>query len=79
MSTEHRHSIGEEVKRGVEDVRDAASEALHHSAAEAEHERREAAGDTMTPGEKAASAMDEAKERIEEGVDKTKRSVRDHT
>ena len=79
MSTENRRNIADEVKRGVEDVRDRASEAMHHSAADAERERREMAGDTMTPSEKAASAMDEAKERLEEGVDKTKRSVRDHT
>ncbi len=79
MSTENRHSITEEVKRGAQDVRDSASEAMHHSAAEAERTRRETAGDTMTPGEKTASAIDEAKERIEEGVDKTKRSVRDNT
>ena len=79
MSTEDRHSITEQVKRGAEDVRDSAAEAMHHSAAEAERERRETAGDTMTPGEKTASVMDEAKERIKEGVDKSKRSVRDHT
>jgi hypothetical protein len=79
MSTEKRDSIADEVKKGVEDVRDSAAAAIHHSAAEAEHERREVAGDTMTPGEKVTSAVDEAKERMKEGVDKTKRNIRDNT
>ena len=79
MSTENRHNIVDDAERGVKDVRDAASEAMHRSAADAERDRREMAGDTMTPGEKASSVMDEAKQRIEEGVDKTKRSVRDNT
>lgn len=79
MSTDERHSITEEVKRGVQDVRDSAGEAMHHSAAEAEKERRETSGDTMTPGEKVASAADEAKERIKEGADHAKRSIRDNT
>lgn len=79
MSTDKHDSITEEVKRGVQDVRDSAGEAMHHSAAEAEKARRETAGDTMTPGEKIASAADEAKERIKEGSDHAKRSIRDNT
>ncbi len=79
MSTEKRDSITDEVKKGVQDVRDSAGAAMHHSAAEAERERRETEGDTMTPGEKMASGADEAKERIKEGVDNAKRSVRDNT
>lgn len=79
MATENRHSITEEVKKGVQDARDSAAEAMHHSAAEAERERRESEGDLMTPGEKVASAADEAKERVKEGVDHAKRSVRDKT
>ena len=79
MDTDKRHSITEEVKRGVQDVRDSAAEAMHHSAAEAEHTRRDVAGDAMTPGEKIASGANEAKERIKEGADKAKRSIRDNT
>ncbi|MBV8636553.1 MAG: hypothetical protein JO322_00570 [Candidatus Eremiobacteraeota bacterium] len=79
MSTENRHSITDEVEKGVKDVRDSAAAAIHHSAAEAERNRREVEGDTMTPGEKMASVADEAKERIKEGIDDTKKSVRDHT
>ncbi len=79
MSTEDRHSITEEVKRGVQDVRDSAAEAVHHSAAEGERARRETEGDTMTPGEKMTSVVDETKERMKEGADKAKRSIRDNT
>jgi hypothetical protein len=80
MSTEDkRHSITEVVKRGVRDVRDSAAEAMHHSAAEAEHTHREVSGEAMTPGEKITSATNEAKERIQEGADKAKRSIRDNT
>ncbi len=79
MSTENRHSITDEVKRGVQDVRDSAAEAMHHSAAEAEKTRREVDGDAMTPGEKIASGATEAKERVKEGADHAKRSIRDNT
>lgn len=79
MSTENRHSITDEVKRGVQDVRDSAAEAVHHSAAEAEKTRREVDGDTMTPGEKVASGFDEAKERLKAGADAAKRNIRDNT
>ncbi|MBV8117573.1 MAG: hypothetical protein JOZ01_06320 [Candidatus Eremiobacteraeota bacterium] len=79
MSIDKRDSITEEVKKGVLDARDSAGEAMHHSAAEAERTRREVAGDTMTPGDKVASTLDEAKERIKEGSDHAKRNIRDST
>lgn len=79
MSTENRHNIKDEIEKGVKDVRDAAGAAMHHSAAEAEHTRREVEGDTMTPGEKITSGVTEAKERMKEGVDDAKRSIRDKT
>lgn len=79
MTTHNRHNITDDVKRGAKDVRDSAAEAMHRSAAEAEHERRETEGDLMTPGEKAASIADEVKERGKAGVDHAKRSVRDNT
>lgn len=79
MSTDNRDSITDQVKKGIQDVRDSAGEAMHHSAAEAEKTRRETAGDTMTPGQKVASGVDEAKQRIEEGADHAKRNIRDST
>lgn len=79
MSTENRHSIKDEIEKGVKDVRDTAAAGMHHSAAEAEHTRREVEGDTMTPGEKVTSGATEAKERVKEGIDNAKRNVRDHT
>jgi hypothetical protein len=79
MSTKNRHSITDEVKKGVQDVRDSAAAAVHHSAAEAERARRETEGDTLTAGEKMASVADETKERMKEGVDNAKKSIRDHT
>jgi hypothetical protein len=79
MSTKDRDSITDEVKKGVQDVRDSAAAAVHRSAAEAERERREVEGDTMTPGEKMASVVDETKERMKEGADNAKKSIRDNT
>ena len=64
------------IKRGVDDVRDTVNESKHRSAAEIEHDRRETAGDVMTPGEKLGSAAKEGKERVLADVDKTKRDAR---
>ena len=79
MNTDKRDSIAEEVKKGVEDVRDSAEAAVHQSAAEAERMRRETEGDTMTPGEKLTSGVDEAKERIKEGAANARKNIRDNT
>jgi hypothetical protein len=49
----------------VEKAHDALDEALHRSAADAEHAHREHAGDTMTPGEKFVSGVNELKHRTE--------------
>ncbi|MGC2130758.1 MAG: hypothetical protein WA629_11755 [Candidatus Aquilonibacter sp.] len=63
------------VKGTIDDVRDTAHEASHRTKAEAERERREVDG-TMTPGEKAKSMAEEAKNRIQADVDEAKRRVR---
>ncbi len=73
------HTISGQIERGVKDVRDGAHEVMHRSTAEAEHTRRETEGDTMTPGEKVASGVNEAKNRVEAEGDKAKRNVRDNT
>jgi hypothetical protein len=68
--------LADAVKHGVDDVRDTANEARHRSEADLEREKRAAAGDAMTPGEKAASALEEGKDRTLAGIDKAKRDVR---
>jgi hypothetical protein len=65
------------VTKAAKDVRDAARETLHRSAADAERSNRELAGDTMTTQEKVTSVASEAKHRAQAEVDKGKRKVRD--
>ena len=65
------------VKHGAADVKDYVSEAGHRGAAEGEQAKRDVAGDTMTPGEKLGSVLNQGKENLEAGVDHTKRDVRD--
>lgn len=72
-------NISEQIKKGLADVRDSASEAMHRSSAEAEKTHREVAGDGMTPGEKVTSAINEGKARLEAEADKAKRALRDNT
>jgi hypothetical protein len=71
--------IKQKIKDTVEDVRDAASEALHRSTAEAERARRDLAGDEMTTGEKIKSGANEAANRTQAEIDKAKRQIRDKT
>ena len=65
------------VKHGAEDVKDWVSEAGHRGAAEGEQAKRDVAGDTLTPGEKAGSVLNQGKEDLLAGVDHAKRDVRD--
>ena len=65
------------VKHGVEDVKDFVSEAAHRGAAEGEQAKRDAAGDTLTPGEQVGSVLNQGKENLEAGIDHAKRDVRD--
>ncbi len=65
------------VKHGVEDVKDRVSEAGHRTAAEGEQAKRDAAGDTLTPGQTASSVLNQGKEDVLAGVDAAKRDVRD--
>ena len=68
--------IKNDLKNLVGAVKDTVSEAGHKSTAEAEHARRDAAGDTLTPSEKAASLANEAKNNIQAGVDHAKVEAR---
>ena len=65
------------IKDTVESTKDGVSEAMHRSTAEAERARRELAGDEMTASEKLGSTANEAKNRVQAQVDKTKREFRD--
>jgi hypothetical protein len=60
-------------------VKDATNETIHRTAAEGEKARREVDGDSMTPSEKLASVADEAKQRVEAGVDHAKQAIRKNT
>ena len=64
--------------KAVKDAHDAAHEADHRVKAGMEHLKRDIAGDTMNPLEKAGSSVKEAGHKVAADVDKAKRDVRDH-
>jgi hypothetical protein len=70
--------IKEELKKTIDNVGDAISEATHRGNAEGERAKREVAGDALTPGEKLGSVANEGKERVLAEVDRTKRDVREN-
>jgi hypothetical protein len=69
-------SIKDDLKNAVGAVKDSLSEAGHKSAADAEHARREVAGDTLTTSEKIGSVANEAKNNVQAGVDHAKVEAR---
>ena len=71
--------MGDEVKKAVDDVKDAANEAKHRTTADIEKAKRDVAGDEMTTGEKVKSFVHEDVERTKADIDKAKREVRDKT
>jgi hypothetical protein len=68
-----------EVDKLTDNVKDTVNEAGHRSDARAEQAKRDVAGDTMTPGEKVGSAVNQAKNNLQADVDATKRDVRNST
>jgi hypothetical protein len=72
-------SIKDDFKNVVGAVKDSASEAGHKGAAEAEHDKRDIAGDTMTTSEKVGSMANEAKHNVQGGVDHAKVEARKET
>ena len=76
MSKDNFDKAADSVKKVVDNTRDAVHEAEHRAAADGEKARREALKDSLTPGEKARSALDEAKQRAEAEIDATKRKIR---
>lgn len=71
--------MSNEVKKIVNDARDAVKETVHRSNADAEHETRDEMGSLMTPGEKAGSAAREVSEEAKAEMDRAKRKLRDST
>ncbi len=68
--------IKDELHKTIDNTADAIDQAGHEINAAAERANREAAGDTMTTGEKAKSILSEGKEKVLAEVDRTKRDVR---
>jgi hypothetical protein len=64
--------VAKDLKNTVNSITDSVREATHTSTAEAERTRRDLAGDTMTTDEKAGSLANEAKNRIQGGIDHAK-------
>ncbi|HZT11267.1 MAG TPA: hypothetical protein VFA29_00555 [Candidatus Baltobacteraceae bacterium] len=71
--------MGNEIKKTIDDVKDAVKEGIHRGNAAGERDTRAAFGDVMTPGEKASSVTREISEDAKAGVDKAKRTLRDAT
>lgn len=71
--------MANEVKKTVNNIRDAVKEGVHRGNADIERENREEYGDVMTPGEKAGSMGREVTENVKADVDRAKRKVREST
>lgn len=67
------------VKKGIENVKDAISEAGHRSAAEGEQAKRDLHGDEMTTSEKIGSVANQAKEATQAEIDAAKQKARNDT
>ena len=70
------NKMADAVKETVDNVRDGVNETGHRTDARAEQEKRNLAGDEMTPGEKAKSVFNQGKNEVQADYDKTKREVR---
>ena len=68
-------NVAKSVTHAVENARDAASEATHHTAAEAEQVKRENAD--LSFGDKAKSLLNQAKHETLAEIDAKKRDLRD--
>lgn len=76
-------NVGRSIREGFADAKDAfantkdaVNERLHRGAAEAEHTRRDVAGDEMTPVEHLTSLANEAKNDAQAGIDAAKQNLR---
>lgn len=71
--------MADQVKKTIDDVKDAVHEAKHRTDADIEKAKRDIAGDEMTTGERVKSVVHEDVERTKADVDKAKRDIRDKT
>jgi hypothetical protein len=67
------------LKDAVNNIKDTVSEAGHRSAADGEQAKRDVAGDSMTPGQKVGSVINQGAETVKADVDAAKRDVRNNT
>jgi hypothetical protein len=70
------NKVVDSAKTGLDNVRDAANEAGHRSAADAEQAKRDVAGDQMSVGEKAGSMLNQAKNSTQAEIDAAKLDAR---
>ena len=71
--------LKEDLKKTVDNVKDAFNEAGHKANADAEQTERDLGGDALTPGEKVRSVANQAKEETLAGVDRAKQDIRSNT
>ena len=79
MSKDPLDKAADAIKKTADNVRDAVHESGHRSAADAERAKRDALDDDLTPGEKAGSALNEAKNRVQAEIDASKQRIRNKT
>jgi hypothetical protein len=72
-------SFKEQIVKAVDNVKDGVSEAGHKAEAQGEQAKRDIAGDSMTPTEKAGSMLNQAKNDVQAGVDSAKQDARNNT
>ena len=68
--------IKDEFNKVVDNVKDTMSEGAHKSEAEGEQAKRDVAGDSMSPSEKAGSMFNQAKNDVQGDTDAAKRDIR---
>jgi N-acetylglucosamine kinase-like BadF-type ATPase len=69
-------TVSNAAETAIANVKDAASEATHHAAAQAEQTKRDVAGDALTPGEHIESVATQVKEETLAQVDAAKQEIR---
>ena len=69
-------SFERDIDKTAKDVRDSVDELGHRTNANLEQTKRDVAGDAMTPGEKAKSMTNQAKNQVQADLDRAKRDIR---
>lgn len=72
-------SFERDIDKTAKNIRDGVDEIGHRANADAEQTKRDVAGDAMTPGEKAKSMTNQAKNEVQADVDRAKRDIRSNT